>query len=119
MDYDLVQAKNGSPSAEKPLLHAPPRTRPDEAKTVVRLMERLLLVALSVTVRTAAVKHKFAGGVSIQFNLAGWRLSLRGVKRRSNLIGGTVPRKSRDCRSSVTADSDHGSCTARFSNRPN
>jgi hypothetical protein len=66
MDYDLVQAKNGSPSAEKPLLHAPPRTRPDGAKTVVRLMERLLLVALSVTVRTAAVKHKFAGSVSIQ-----------------------------------------------------
>ena len=61
-----MQAKNGSPSAEKPLLHAPPPTRPDGAKTVVRLMERRLLVALSVTVRTAAVKHNFAGGVSIQ-----------------------------------------------------
>ena len=43
-----------------------PRTRPDGAKTVVRLMERRFLVALSVTVRTAAVKHNFAGGVSIQ-----------------------------------------------------
>ena len=66
MDYDLMQAKNGSPSTEKPLLHVPPRTRPDGAKTVVRLMEKRLLVALSVTVRTAAVKHNFAGGVSIQ-----------------------------------------------------
>ena len=60
-----MQAKNGSPSAEKPLLHAPP-ARPDGAKTVVRLMERRFLVALSVTLRTATVKHNFAGGVSIQ-----------------------------------------------------
>jgi hypothetical protein len=66
MDYDLLQAENGSLSAEERLLHAPPRTRPDGAKTVVRLMERRLLVALSVTVLTAAVKHNFPGNVSIQ-----------------------------------------------------
>jgi len=34
---------------------------------------------------------------------------LRGLKRRSNLIGGTAPRGTRDCRSFVTPDSDPGS----------
>jgi hypothetical protein len=36
-------------------------------------------------------------------------LSLRGVKRRSNFMAGTFPRKMRDCRSFVTPDSDPGS----------
>jgi hypothetical protein len=53
-----MQAKNGSPSAEKPLLHAPP-ARPDDAKTVVRLMEKRFLVALSVTRRTPPGQGQF------------------------------------------------------------
>ena len=44
-------------------------------------------------------------------------LSLRGVKsrvpRESNLIGGTVPRRTRDCRSFVTPDFDPGSSLSR------
>jgi hypothetical protein len=47
-------------------------------------------------------------------------LSLRGVKRRSNLIGGTVPRGTGDCRSSATPGFDPGVAPASLpaSERP-
>jgi hypothetical protein len=46
------------------------------------------------------------------------RLGIARVQPRSNLMGGTVQRRTRDCRSSATPDSDPGAGLSRASRDP-